>query len=254
MDPHELTELVERIGDLPMDFHDAGVLGKDVLRALHAHTRGLDIRHSVETGSGKSTLLLSWISQHHRAFTLDTLGGQPARSLTAVRESPLFNAANVEFVLGPTQLTLPNQRFDEPLQLAFLDGPHGFPFPQLEYYFLYPHLEEGGLLIIDDIHIPTIAQLNDFVREDAMFEPVATVGATAFHRRTAAPTFDPLGDGWWEQNFNKKRYERLKADYYRQNFATLVHDRLAEHFGENTARRARRLYRAVTMKDRRQGG
>src|SRR5690606_34386874 len=138
---------------------------------------------------------------------------------------------------GPTQRTLPGHRFDEKLQLVFLDGPHGFPFPQLEYYFLYPHIAEGGLLVIDDIHIPTIAQLNAFVREDAMFEPVATVGTTAFHRRTAAPTFDPYGDGWWEQNYNNNRYERLKAGYYRRTFATRIHDLLAERFGQEMAQR-----------------
>ena len=41
-----------------------------------------------------------------------------------------------------------------PLQLVLLDGPHGCrDSPVLEYYFLYPRLEGGALLILDDIHI-----------------------------------------------------------------------------------------------------
>lgn len=248
MKDEELREIAGKIGDLPQDFHEAGVLGKDVLLALCDQLQGMEIRNSVETGSGKSTLLLSWISAHHTVFTLGEWEGEPLKSLSAVRESPLFNPARVEFVLGPTQRTLPRHAFSEPLQLAFLDGPHGFPFPQLEYYFLYPHLEENALLVIDDIHIPTIAQLDRFVREDDMFEHVATVATTAFHRRTSAPTFDPYGDGWWEQNFNARRYERLKAGYYRRTVRTRIYDLMAQRFGEDFANGMRRNWRRISFR------
>ena len=118
---------------------------------------------------------------------------------------------------GPTQVSLPRHRFTEKLQLVLIDGPHGYPFPDLEYYFLYPHLETGALLILDDIHIPTVHNLFQFLRQDAMFDLEQTVQTTAFFRRTSAPTFDPLGDGWWLQNYNARpllRYtwrERIKA-------------------------------------------
>jgi hypothetical protein len=99
---------------------------------------------------------------------------------------------------------------------VLLDGPHGFPFPQLEYYYLYPHLDTGALLVLDDVQIPTIHQLYKFLRRDEMFEEIEVVGHTAFLRRTAAPAFDPLADGWWRQRFNERmllRYawkDRLK--------------------------------------------
>lgn len=42
-----------------------------------------------------------------------------------------------------------------------------------------------------------------------MFEVVDVVaGKTAILRRTEAPTFDPLGDGWSTQNYNKRRMPR----------------------------------------------
>jgi hypothetical protein len=81
-------------------------------------------------------------------------------------------------------------------------------FPSLEYYFLYPHLEEGALLILDDIHIPSVYSLFEFLRKDVMFELHDVVRTTAFFRRTGAPTFDPLGDHWWEQNYNSRRVLR----------------------------------------------
>src|ERR1700682_3267356 len=74
----------------------------------------------------------------------------------------------------------------------------------LEYYFLYPHLETGALLILDDIHIPTVHNLFQFLRRDAMFELDEIVQTTACFKRTSAPTFDPFGDGWWRQNYNAK--------------------------------------------------
>jgi len=41
---------------------------------------------------------------------------------------------------------------------------HGYPFPEMEYYFIYPHLEENALLIVDDIHIQNIYNLFIFFK------------------------------------------------------------------------------------------
>lgn len=38
-----------------------------------------------------------------------------------------------------------------------------------------------------------------------MFAKVEFIGATAVFRRTDAPVFDPFGDGWWLQDFNRRR-------------------------------------------------
>jgi hypothetical protein len=108
-------------------------------------------------------------------------------------------------VVGPTQLTLPRYEFG-PLDAALLDGPHAYPFPELEYYGVYPHLSEGALLVIDDIHIPGVANLFRFIKEDAMFDLLEVATRTAFFVRTGAPTFDPLGDGWENQAYNAKRF------------------------------------------------
>jgi hypothetical protein len=97
---------------------------------------------------------------------------------------------------------LPRQQFPEKLQLVLIDGPHAYPFPDLEYYFLYPHLDIGGLLILDDIQIRSIHNLFAFLCADSMFRLDEVVRSTAFFTRTDAPTFDPTGDGWQEQRYN----------------------------------------------------
>lgn len=196
-----LPDVLAALAALPADWHGAGCLEMPNLEALARHAAARDIRRSVETGAGKSTLLLSHLSAHHTVFALDA-----GQSLTRAADSFLLRKDRVTFVDGPSQHTLMSHTFTEPLQLVFIDGPHGFPFPNMEYWKLYPHLETGGLLVVDDIHIPTIRQLFDFLREDAMFRLLETVGKTAFFERTAAEMFSPVEDGWWLQHYNTRRF------------------------------------------------
>jgi hypothetical protein len=162
---------------------------------------------SAETGSGASTLLLSHLSESHTVFAMDAGTG----SIRGIEGSPLLRAGVVTFVEGPTQLTLPRHQFQGALQLALIDGPHGYPFPDLEYYYLYPHLETGALLIVDGIHIPTITNLFDFLRAEEMFALEEVVETTAFFRRTSAPLFSPTGDGWWVQAYNTRAFDAVPA-------------------------------------------
>ncbi len=213
MDRPDLSEILAEIIETSPSLHSATTFPSEVLTAIARHASRRAIQHSAETGSGASTLLFSHFSEHHTVFAFDGGSG----SVRNVKSSSLLRENIVRFVEGPTQRTLPKQQFDEKLQVVLLDGPHAYPFPDLEYYFLYPHLDAGALLILDDIHIPTINRLFQFLRRDAMFDLDEVVHTTAFFTRTNTPTFDPYGDGWWEQGANRgtlNRYtwkEKLKA-------------------------------------------
>lgn len=193
-------EIRRRIAEVGPGLHSAGSFPARTFQAIARAAHKRQIHNSVETGSGASTLLFSHLSEHHTVFALDGGSG----SIANVRRSPLLRRDVVTFVEGPTQATLPQYRFTEKLQLVLIDGPHGYPFPDLEYYFLYPHLETGALLILDDIHIPTVHNLFQLLRRDAMFELDEVVQRTAFFTRTSARTFDPFGDGWSQQNYNAR--------------------------------------------------
>lgn len=196
-----LARLLSELALLPPDWHAAGCLEMPNIEALARHVAARRIRHSVETGAGRTTLLLSHLSEDHTVFALDA-----GDSLRCTREHPLLNAATTHFVEGPSQRTIFTHPLADPLQLVLLDGPHGFPFPNLEYWRFYPSLEANGLLVIDDVHIPTIRQLFDFLVEDPMFRLLEVVGKTAFFERTETPTFDPFGDHWWTQPYNTARF------------------------------------------------
>lgn len=215
MDARLLDDLVAAAQDL----NPGDNLSPRVLRAIARHAAARPVLRSAETGAGGSTLLLSQISGHHTAFAIEG----DNRIVTRVKASVFFREGTTGIVEGPTQATLPGYRFDGPLDAVLIDGPHAFPFPQLEYYYLYPHIAENGLLVLDDIHIRTIHELHRFLRRDEMFDVLEVVGRTAFYRRTSAPVFDPLGDGWWRQAYNRKRLARY---VWRESLAQALPHRL----------------------------
>jgi hypothetical protein len=204
----DLDRLLDAVTAIAPGLHKAGTFSAVTLKAFVRHASARPVRVSAETGSGASTLLLSHISGDHTVFAMDAGTG----SVSAIRVSPLLRREVVTFVEGPTQLTLPGHRFTKPLQLAIIDGPHGYPFPDLEYFYLYPHLETDALLVLDDIHIPTITNQFDFLRADAMFTLAEVVETTAFFRRTSVETFSPTGDGWWLQRYNFRAFESVPAE------------------------------------------
>lgn len=197
----ETDQLVANISALPEQWHGAGTVSERVLCALARHLRAHPPRLSVETGTGRTTLLFSQLSKQHVVFTKEDSGD--GDSLTAVQTSPLLGDG-VEFVVGPTQRTLLSYPFG-PIDLAYLDGPHAYPFPDLEYWAVYPHISHGGMLVIDDVNIPTIGNLYAFLKADAMWSLAEVVDNTAFFRRTNAEALDPYGEGWWLQGYNRRK-------------------------------------------------
>lgn len=200
-DAASLKQIVHEIAKLPEDWHKAGSVNMDVLNAIIDITDSMNIRHSAETGSGKTSLLFSHLSPKHLVFAVDA-----GNSISAVRESSLFNTSSVEFIEGPTQKTLPLYQFKEKFQLVMIDGPHGYPFPEMEYWHFYQQLETNAIFILDDIHIPTIYNMYNFLKEEEMFTLIKVVHTTAFFRRTAAEAFNPYWDGWWLQKYNTARF------------------------------------------------
>jgi predicted O-methyltransferase YrrM len=195
-----VPDIVESIVAVAPSLHGSGALPEKALRALARHAFARPLQRSVETGSGASTLLLSHAAEQHTTFTVDSGTG----SLRNVERSPLLRADRVVVVEGLTHLTLPRHQFSEAIQLALIDGPHAYPFPDLEYFHLYPHVEPGGILIVDDIHIPTIHNMFEFISADDMWTLNEVVENTAFFTRTDAPTFQPHFDGWWRQKYNRR--------------------------------------------------
>jgi len=197
----EMTSFSERYAGA----HRGGSFTPATLRAIERLLRQVDLKHTAETGCGKTTIMLSQLSAEHTIFTIDDREYGEESSLSFVLDYPKTRRETLRAVFGPTQKTLPRHTFDAQLDCVFIDGPHGFPFPELEYYFFYPHLREGALLFIDDINIPSIGRFWDIVSEDRMFTLKEVIGTLGVLIRTSAPTFNPYGDDWWLQRYNQRR-------------------------------------------------
>lgn len=204
-----MTLITDQIAKTDVNYkpHVAGAFATSVLRRLE-ELMPAEVKYSAETGCGKSTILFSNVSAHHTVFCLDDREHGENSSITYFETCELTKNERVHLVLGPTQKTLPFFNNFKPYDVVLIDGPHGYPFPEMEYYYFYPHLRPGGILIVDDVHIASIGRLADVIAEDAMFEMVELVSTTAVFRRTDAAAFDPLGDGWWQQDFNRRRIPR----------------------------------------------
>jgi hypothetical protein len=184
--------------------HRAGTFPTDILKMIE-RTLPRGLLKSAETGCGKSTILLSNLSEHHTVFCLDDQSYGRESSVNFFRCCPLTREDRIEVVFGPTQMTLPRYAHTNRYDFVLLDGPHGWPFPELEYYFFYPHIQQGGLLVLDDCQIPTIGRLADILAEDPMWRLEGFISTTGLFRRTDAPLFDPFDDGWWKQPYNRRR-------------------------------------------------
>ena len=239
-DLHQLNRSIAKLGHMSVvqkiddliaedESHRAGTFPSHVLKRLE-ELMPAKMKSTAETGCGKSTILFSNISSHHTVFCINDKK-ETDSSINFFKNCPLTDLKKIEMVLGPTQDTLPRYRKFRTYDAVLIDGPHGYPFPEIEYYYFYPHLKKGSLLILDDVHIATIGRLADFINEDPMFDFVELVSTTAVFRRTEAPTFNAFGDGWWEQDYNRRRipahnkYQnkfRLSDGKMKQSFAELI--------------------------------
>jgi predicted O-methyltransferase YrrM len=175
-----VTLITDQIAKTDVNYkpHVAGAFATSVLRRLE-ELMPKDIKHSVETGCGKSTILFSNLSQDHTVFCLDDREHGENSSITYFQSCELTKNDRIKMELGPTQKTLPFYQGFKPYDVVLIDGPHGYPFPEIEYYYFYPHLRTGGLLIVDDVHIASIGRMADVIAEDAM-----PSSAARMHRRS----------------------------------------------------------------------
>lgn len=189
--------------------HVYGSIGYRVLLALEKAV-GDSAERTAETGCGRSTVLFSNLSQEHHVFCMDDRDLGDASSVGYFQTSPLAKQERLDLHFGPTQQTLLSYEHSGLYDCVLIDGPHGYPFPELEYFHFYPHIREGGILIIDDLQIPTVGRMADVLREDAMWDFVTVVAKTGLFRRTGAEMTPPTGDHWWAQEFNQRRLPSYK--------------------------------------------
>jgi FkbM family methyltransferase len=207
----KLVENLKRYQEKRGGHHRAGTLSAPPLERiewyLEKYFKGRGVK-SVETGCGASTILFASYVEHHTAYTYDDRA-EDNSSVSYAQQYPEFRGDRVQWVFGPTQRTIFSNPLEHDVDLILIDGPHGYPFPELEYFAFYKRLRPGGILIVDDVHIPTIRNFYKFLMQDDGFRPHGVVLTTAFFQRADTPLFNMDGDDWWLQRYNTQSFPAM---------------------------------------------
>ena len=138
---------------------------------------------TLETGAGKSTLAFIEAGCLHDSVTPS---GSEISAIKTEGERRSLDTSVVTFHEGFSQNILPHLTGFEDLDVAFIDGGHGFPVPGVDWLFIAPRLKVGGKLLIDDVDLWTGSMLVDVLRREAGWR-VDTIlrGRTAVITKTA---------------------------------------------------------------------
>jgi hypothetical protein len=136
---------------------------------------------TIETGAGASTLIFAATGAHHTCVTPEK---EEVERITEYAVTHDISLAAVTFEVGPSHRVLPNLTGE--IDLAFVDGCHGFPMPTIDWFYAGSLLREGGLMIIDDLQLPASRSLMAYLREDARWAPVAGDDKWSAHRKLFA--------------------------------------------------------------------
>lgn len=135
-------------------------IGQDALSFI-ADSVGEDSR-TLETGAGCSTLVFAIRGSDHIAVTPSQSEIALITEFASQRKIPL---GKVRFVQEPSDHYLPRCEA-EGFDLILLDGKHAFPWPIIDWFFTADRLRKGGVMVIDDAQLRSVAILAEFMGVD----------------------------------------------------------------------------------------
>lgn len=149
---------------------------------------------TLETGLGLSTLLFVLLGSSHTCIAPWT--PEIAGLLSHCREREI-NTDRLNLVQGFSDEVLPTLPQTE-LDLFFIDGGHGFPTPLIDWYYGAGRLRRGGMLVIDDIHLPAVQLLLAYLDADLRWRRTEKTGKWAAYER--------LGEGTLREEHSRQEF------------------------------------------------
>jgi hypothetical protein len=195
----QLDIVKQLLTDKP-SFHLGGELRWDALpgtlEAIRRFARNGE--RTIETGVGASTVVFAAAGTYHTAIS--PAAAEHERVLGYCQKLGI-DVSRITFIEGLSDDVLPSLLDRErKLDMAFIDGAHSFPFPELDWYYITRSLKIDGRMLLDDIPIPAVAQ----VFRHMSLEPNWRLDGI-FDDRSAAFTLvaPPEPEDWPQQPFNK---------------------------------------------------
>lgn len=119
--------------------------------------------NTIETGAGKSTLVFAQMGANHIAITPSESEIANIKKVAAANDIDL---SKTTFYANFSQDILPKIMREIEYDIVHIDGGHGFPIPQIDFFFTAPSLKIGGKMVIDDVDLWTGSIIVDFLRKE----------------------------------------------------------------------------------------
>lgn len=152
-------------------------VGSGVLQWIAAHLSGEMV--TIETGAGYTTVLFAALARHHYCCTYSR---REEDKLRAYLEQIRIPNDKVTFLIGSTEETLPRLSIETPIDFAYIDGCHGYPFPALDWHYIDKHLKVGGIIGMDNVELRPVREHCDFLEENGAYRLVGVVTEGYFAR------------------------------------------------------------------------
>lgn len=159
---------------------------------------------TLETGTGISTVLFAdWGTAH----TCVAPGQEEIDAIITYCRAHDIPTGTLTFVAEPSDRGLPGLPSEAPpFDLVLIDGCHGFPAPMIDWYYGAGRLRRGGVVVIDDVHLPAVDALYRFLTLDPRWTELSRSAKwVAFERQSDGP----LGEEWFTQPFYVAREPSL---------------------------------------------
>lgn len=162
----------------------SGGLGGDILRTLAGYLSefGEGKFTSLETGAGLSTLVFA-AAKPAKHFAVNPDAGLRAR-IFAEAERRGISMANVEYHEQFNEYLLPDLAKANVIDIALVDGGHGWPSVFVDFCYANMMLRQGGIMIVDDILLYPCTQLYMLLKHQPGWKLEKTLySKTAFFRK-----------------------------------------------------------------------
>jgi hypothetical protein len=159
---------------------------------------------TLETGSGISTVLFAaWGAEH----CCITPGPEEAAAVIAYCRNHQIPTDTLTIDVAHSDVALPRLSVQGSLDLVLIDGSHGFPAPIIDWYYGAGRLRQGGIVVVDDLQLPAVRILIDFLDGDHRWESIRRTSKwSAFVRQSQGV----LTEDWFMQPFYTPRASRMR--------------------------------------------
>jgi Methyltransferase domain len=212
----------------------------ETLQAIQRSARPGD--STIETGVGASTVVFAACGAYHTAISPDPHEHERVREYC---EQIGIDVSRLSFLAGFSQDVLPSLLTSErTLDVAFIDGAHSFPFPEVDWCYMTRSLKVNGKLLLDDVTIPSVGTTyrHMVLEPNWRLERVLDDRAAAFTLVAAPPPED-----WVNQRVNTRYPDFSFASTPKR--ARLTASYLASEVAHGVARRSptlRHLYKRLS--------